>query len=106
MHALIVDLEAEDGVRLGSVTEPKPAPGELVVEVQHVSLNRGDLNDARSGRVPPGAILGSDVAGVVAASAAAGQGPGVGARVVGLTQGAFAQRCAVDAGMVAEVPEE
>lgn len=108
MHALIVDPEAEDGVRLGEVEEPEPGPSELVVEVQHVSLNRGDLNDARSGRVPPGAVLGSDVAGVVVAAAAAdgGRGPAVGARVVGLAPGAFAQRCAVDIGMVAAVPAD
>jgi len=106
VRALIVDPEAEDGVRLGEVEEPSPGPEQLVVEVRHVSLNRGDLNDARSGRVPPGAALGSDVAGVVTVAAADGQGPEVGARVVGLAQGAFAQRCAVDAGMVAAVPTE
>jgi NADPH2:quinone reductase len=104
MQALVVDRSATAGFRFGDVAEPEAKPNELVVDVHHVSLNRGDLNDARSGRVPAGAVLGSDVAGVVAAEAADGSGPRVGVRVVGLSQGAFAERCVVDAGMVAEVP--
>ena len=73
--------------------------------MHHVSLNYGDLNDARSGRVPPGAVLGSDAAGVVAQSAADGSGPEVGTRVVALAQGAFADRTAVEADALAEVPQ-
>ena len=69
-----------------------------------MSLNRGDLNDARSGRVPAGEVLGSDVAGVVVRAARAG-GPPVGTRVVALASGAFAQRVAVDVAALAEVPD-
>lgn len=104
MRALIVDPAASAGFRFGEVAQPEAGPDQLLVDVHQVSLNRGDLNDARSGRVPAGAVLGSDVAGVVAAAAADGQGPGVGARVVGLTAGAFAERCVVEGSMVAEVP--
>jgi NADPH:quinone reductase len=71
--------------------------------VHHASLNRGDLNDARSGRVPAGAVLGSDAAGVVARAAAEG-GPRAGTSVVALAPGAFAKRVAVDIGALAEVP--
>jgi NADPH2:quinone reductase len=77
---------------------------QVLVDVQHVSLNYGDLNDARSGRVPAGAVLGSDAAGVVARPAADGSGPEVGTRVVALALGAFAERTAVEVDALAEVP--
>ncbi|NUP44612.1 MAG: zinc-binding dehydrogenase [Streptomyces sp.] len=76
-----------------------------MVDVSHASLNYGDLNDARSGRVPVGAVLGSDAAGVVVQAAADGTGPAVGTRVVALTAGAFAERVAIDVGALAEVPK-
>jgi NADPH:quinone reductase-like Zn-dependent oxidoreductase len=92
------------GVRLAEVPEPVAGPSQALVEVRHVSLNHGDLNDAWSGRVPAGGILGSDAAGVVIRSAADGRGPAQGARVVALTPGAFAERVAVEVGALAEVP--
>jgi NADPH2:quinone reductase len=92
------------GVRLAEVAEPVAGPSQALVEVRHVSLNYGDLNDARSGRVPAGGVLGSDAAGVVVRAAADGGGPAVGARVVALTPGAFAERVAVEVGALAEVP--
>jgi NADPH:quinone reductase len=49
-------------MRLADVPEPTPERSTAMIEVHHVSLNYGDLNDARSGRVPPGAVLGSDAA--------------------------------------------
>jgi NADPH:quinone reductase-like Zn-dependent oxidoreductase len=103
VRAVVVDPEAPDGMRIAEVAEPAAGPGQVVVEVQFASLNRGDLNDARSGRVPAGAVLGSDVAGVVVK--AAKQGPGVGTRVVALAQGGFARRVAVDVEALAEVPD-
>lgn len=71
--------------------------------MHYVSLNLGDLNDARSGRVPAGGVLGSDVSGVVAASSPGG--PPVGTRVVGLTAGAFASRVLVAPSALAVVPD-
>ncbi|GAB1509680.1 zinc-binding dehydrogenase [Actinophytocola sp. KF-1] len=97
MRALVVDPAAPSGVRVADVPAPSAAAGQVLVDVHHVSLNLGDLNDARSGRVPPGAVLGSDVAGVVV---------GTGARVVGLTAGAFAERVAVAEDALAVVPAE
>jgi NADPH:quinone reductase-like Zn-dependent oxidoreductase len=105
VRAVVVDREAPDGIRLGQVAEPKPGPRQVVIEVHHASLNRGDLNDVRSGRVPAGAVLGSDVAGVVVRAAKDGDGPAVGTRVVALTAGAFATRAAVDADALAVVPD-
>ncbi|MGW0811834.1 zinc-binding dehydrogenase [Streptomyces viridiviolaceus] len=106
VRALVVDPSAPVAVRLSQVPEPEAAPGEVLVDVTHVSLNYGDLNDARSGRVPAGAVLGSDAVGVVVRTAADGSGPAVGSRVVALTSGAFAERVAVHASALAEVPKE
>src|SRR6266699_2969224 len=104
IRALTADPSAPMGVRLVEVAEPVAGPSQALVEVRHVSLNYGDLNDARSGRVPAGGVLGSDAAGVVVRAAADGGGPAVGARVVALTPGAFAERVAVEVGALAEVP--
>jgi NADPH:quinone reductase-like Zn-dependent oxidoreductase len=104
VRALVVDPSAPLGVGFAEVTDPSPDPGQAVVEVHHVSLNHGDLNDARSGRVAVGDVLGSDVAGVVVVSASDGSGPTVGTRVVAVTPGAFASRCAVSVSALAPLP--
>ncbi len=95
MRAIIVDPSAPAALRLADVPEPVAGPSQVLLEVHHASLNHGDLNDARSGRVAPGGVLGSDAAGVVAHAAADGRGPAAGTRVVALAPGAFAERSAV-----------
>jgi NADPH:quinone reductase len=105
VRAVIVDPEAPDAMCVAEVAEPTAGPSEALIDVHHVSLNHGDLNDARSGRVPPGGVLGSDATGIVAEPAGERDGPGAGARVVALAQGAFAERIAVDVRSLAEVPQ-
>jgi NADPH2:quinone reductase len=97
MRAIVVDPPARLGCGFADIAEPSLSEGQVLVAVTHVSLNRGDLNDARSGRLAPGAVLGSDVAGTITRTVADGSGPAVGTRVVALAAGAFAERCAVDA---------
>jgi NADPH2:quinone reductase len=104
IRALVVDPEAPDGMRLTEIAEPGVDPDQAVIDVHYVSLNHGDLNDARSGRLEPGAVLGSDAAGVVVRAASNGRGPAAGARIVALATGAFADRIAVDVENVADVP--
>ncbi|NEY35529.1 zinc-binding dehydrogenase [Streptomyces sp. PRKS01-65] len=104
VRALVVDPSAPAAVRLAEVADPVPGPGQVLVDVSHASLNHGDLNDARSGRVPAGAVLGSDAAGVVVRAAADGTGPAVGTPVVALTSGAFAERVAIDVRALAGIP--
>ncbi|MCQ4206462.1 zinc-binding dehydrogenase [Streptomyces longispororuber] len=104
MRALVVDPDAQGSLRLGTVAEPQAAPHQLVVEVQHVSLNRGEV--AFAGRLPAGTVHGYDAAGVVARAAADGTGPSVGARVIAFGAGAWAQRMAVATTAVAEVPDQ
>jgi NADPH:quinone reductase-like Zn-dependent oxidoreductase len=92
-------------MRLADVPERVTGPSQVLVEVHHVSLNHGDLDDARPGRVAAGGVLESDAAGVVVQAAADGTGgPAAGARLVALAPGAFAQRVAVEVGALAEVP--
>jgi NADPH:quinone reductase-like Zn-dependent oxidoreductase len=102
MRALVVDPSAPEAVRLTDIAEPDAGSDEILVEVRQAALNYGDLNDARSGRVPPGAVLGSDLAGVVLRSGPAGPPPGT--TVVALAKGAFAEQVVVDLGSLAEVP--
>ncbi|WP_207782027.1 zinc-binding dehydrogenase [Phytoactinopolyspora limicola] len=102
MHALVVDPAAPGSVRLTEIPEPVADGDDVLVEVWHAALNYGDLNDARSGRVPPGAVLGSDLAGVVLRSGPSGPAPGT--KVVALARGAFAEQVVVDVGSLAEVP--
>ncbi|MGH3881636.1 MAG: alcohol dehydrogenase catalytic domain-containing protein, partial [Actinophytocola sp.] len=99
MRALVVEPTAPEGVRLAEVADPV-ARGGVLVEVRHASLNHGDLNDARSGRVQPGSVLGSDVAGIVLWGGSLAPGT----RVVGLAPGAFAERVVISGDSLAEVP--
>ena len=104
MRAIVVDPLARLGCGFADIAEPSLSDGQVLVAVTHASLNRGDLNDARSGRLALGAVLGSDVAGTITRTAGDGSGPGVGTRVVALAAGAFAERCAVDANALAPLP--
>ncbi|WP_079125400.1 zinc-binding dehydrogenase [Streptomyces lushanensis] len=102
MRALVVDPGAPGSLRLGTVPRPRPAPHQLVLDVRHISLNRGEV--AFAGRRPAGTVHGYDASGVVVHSAADGTGPSAGARVAAFGAGAWAQRMAVDTTAVAEVP--
>ena len=105
MRALIVDPDIESKLRLGEAPEPEVRADQALVEVQHIALNYGDLNGARTR--PSGFVPGWDASGVVLQAAANGSGPVVGARVVTTmgTQGGWAERRAVDLDELAVVPD-
>jgi NADPH:quinone reductase len=106
MRAIVVDHSVEAGLRLGEVAEPEPRPDQLLVEVQHLSLNFGDLNGARTR--PEGFVPGWDASGVVLRPAEFGDSPPAGTRIVTtmLTQAGWAERRAVDIDEVAVVPDD
>jgi NADPH:quinone reductase-like Zn-dependent oxidoreductase len=100
VRAIVAD--GAGGAVLKEVPEPSAGPGDAIVEVHATSLNRGELNRLKA--AAQGWRPGWDFAGVVVQ--AAGGGPAVGARVVGVVEGqAWAERVAVPAGRLAELDD-
>jgi NADPH:quinone reductase len=94
MRALVADRSSSSGVSLREAPEPHPGPGETLVEVRAVSLNRGEVR-----RLPAraeGSIPGWDVAGVTAD----------GTRVVGVADQGWAERAVVPDGRLARIPDD
>jgi NADPH:quinone reductase len=94
MLALVADRSSTSGVSLKEAPEPDVGPSDVLVEVNAVSLNRGEVR-----RLPAraeGTIPGWDVAGVTAD----------GTRVVGLSgEGGWAERAAVPGARVVPLPD-
>lgn len=98
-------------LRLVQRDDPRPAPGELLIEVAASGVNRPDvLQRAGLYPPPPGAsdLPGLEVAGRVIGggeAALASSGFSVGDRVCALTNGGgYARRCVVPVGQVLPVP--
>ena len=104
-RAVVVDPDAPGRLVLRPVPEPTPDRGEAIIKVRAISLNRGEVR--RSTMAPAGWRPGWDLAGTVERAAADGSGPKVGARVVGfLPEGAWAERVAVPAHALADLPDK
>jgi putative PIG3 family NAD(P)H quinone oxidoreductase len=96
-------------LELRTVEDPRPGPGEVVLEVAATAVNRADLMQ-REGRYPPppGASLlpGLEAAGIVAEIGEGVEGWAVGDRAMALLAGGgYAERVAVPAGQLMPVPE-
>lgn len=99
----LVTAGPDDIVRFAEIAEPDPKPDEAVVAVSALSLNRGEVNRARTGR--PDKPTGWDVSGVVIAAAADGSGPAEGTRVVGLADNVgWAERTPITSHKLAPIP--
>jgi NADPH:quinone reductase-like Zn-dependent oxidoreductase len=86
------------------VPEPAPGPGELLLDMEAASVNRGEIRTAA--KQPPGTVIGWDVAGTVAALGEGVTTFDVGERVVTLSPGggSFAERVVVPAEWTAPLP--
>lgn len=104
MLAIINTPAAAAGTRRDEVAAPVPGPGQVLLDVEAFSLNRGEL--ALLNARPEGWRPGQDVAGRVAAAAETG-GPAVGARVVAsVPGGGWAEQVVADVGELAELPDD
>jgi len=104
MRALVADPAASPALSLADVPEPSPGAGQLLLDMEAASVNRGEVRNA--GKQPPGSVIGWDVAGTVAALGEGVTQFDVGERVVALNPagGAFAERVAVPAEWAAPLP--
>lgn len=104
MIALVATAESPR-IALSEAPDPSPLPGEALVAVRAVSINRGEC--VRLMGLAPGTVTGWDLAGVVERAAADGSGPPAGTRVVGMVNpGAWAQLVAVPTdGQLAALPD-
>jgi NADPH:quinone reductase-like Zn-dependent oxidoreductase len=102
MKALVPSSPAP-AVRIADEPEVTPAYDELLLQVEAVSLNRGETFQLEAAR--PGWRPGKDVAGYVVREAASG-GPREGARVVAhLDESGWAERAVVPLDRVAALPD-
>ena len=102
MRAVVVG----DAGRLAvaSVAPPEPGPGEALIQVAAISLNRGEVKTALAAQ--PGWRPGWDFAGTVVQAAADGKGPAAGTRVVGAAPaGAWCDYVAASPFALAALPD-
>lgn len=104
MRAVVAKLDAHEFLEIAEVPPPKPNSHEAVVRVTAFSVNRGEVNRARTATAP--IQIGWDVAGVIEQAAAEGGGPAEGARVVGFSRRlhGWAERVALPTVDLAEIP--
>src|SRR5438046_6773483 len=103
LRAIVVDPEVPGRLTIKEVEEPQAGPSEALVQVEAISLNRGET--MRAMQAEAGWRPGWDLAGTVIKQATNGTGPKVGSRVVGmLDTGAWAEQVAVPTNQLAELP--
>jgi NADPH:quinone reductase len=105
IRAIVVDPEVAGRFVIKKVKAPQPVPSEALVQVEAISLNRGEV--VRAMAAEAGWRPGWDLAGTVIKPAANGTGPQVGSRVVGMSlpAGAWAEQVAVPTNLLARIPD-
>lgn len=97
-------------LRWRDVPDPVPGPGELLLRVRAVGLNRADLllragHYERIGTRPPAPIAGLEAAGEVIALGPGVAGFALGDHVMGMPSGAYAQQVLLHHRLALKVPE-
>jgi NADPH:quinone reductase-like Zn-dependent oxidoreductase len=104
MRAVVVDEAAPGRLVVGRVPMPEPKPGEALIQVAAISLNRGEVKTALG--AVTGWRPGWDFSGTVVEAAADGSGLAKGARVVGMAPvGAWSEYLASGAAFHAALPD-
>jgi NADPH:quinone reductase-like Zn-dependent oxidoreductase len=104
ISAIVIDPAVEGRLAIKEVATPQVGASEVLVQVEAISLNRGEAVMAMG--AAEGWRPGWDLAGTVIQSAASGTGPQVGSRVVAIVDtGAWAEQVAVPTTRVAEIPD-
>jgi NADPH:quinone reductase len=111
MKAMVIAAEAA-GPRLvlADVPDPRPGPGELLVAVRAIGMNRADLL-LRAGHFekiptrPPAPVAGLEAAGEVIAVGEGATGFRVGDRVMGMPAGAYAELTLLHHRLALRVPD-
>ena len=103
IRAIVVDPAVPGRFVIKEVEAPQPGSSEALVQVEAISLNRGEAMVAMTAKA--GWRPGRDLAGTVIQLDANGAGPKVGSRVVGMADtGAWAEQVAVPTSRLAELP--
>jgi putative PIG3 family NAD(P)H quinone oxidoreductase len=98
-----------DALQLIDLPEPRPAPGEVLLDVEAAAVNRADLLQ-REGRYPPPPGV-TDILGLEAAGRVAALGEGVAEWRVGdramalLSGGGYAERVCAPVGQLMPIPD-
>ncbi|GHO61537.1 oxidoreductase [Ktedonobacter sp. SOSP1-52] len=106
IRAIVVDPDVAGRLAIREVAAPEPDPGQALIQVEAVSLNRGEVMRAMTAEA--GWRPGWDLAGTVIQQADDGTGPQVGSRVVGMpmpVSGAWAEQVAVPTHALAVLPD-
>src|SRR5437868_9669424 len=104
IRAIVVDPEVPGRLAIKEVEAPQAGPSEALVQVEPISLNRGEVG--RTMHAEAGWRPGWDLAGTVIKQAANGAGPKVGSRVVGtVNAGSWAELVAAPTNRLAELPD-
>lgn len=103
IHAIVVDPDVPGRLAIKEVEAPQAGFSEALVQVEAISLNRGEVLGAM--HFDAGWRPGWDLAGTVIKQAANGTGPKAGSRVVGmLNAGSWAEQVVVPTDRLAELP--
>jgi NADPH:quinone reductase-like Zn-dependent oxidoreductase len=108
--AVIHDYGAPENLKYEDYPDPEPKPGEVVVKVAAASINPVDLREREGGTkdwrpLTFPAVLGWDLSGTIVGLADGVQDFAIGDRVFGLAYHTYAEFCAVNAQLLAKVPE-